>query len=237
MRIIAEIQETIMTRPTDTDKKIATLIKQGEKALASSSEGHQKFYMNEKLFHDFRISALSFLTVVFGTKSQFYKEFYKEVTSPTPVKTSRGIGILEGARKELQGDWLTPVRAEIYGDFERDILTVAKNQIQQGIIEGGFTLAMGVLENHLQRFASQNNLPIERKTSTTSRPYTAVQLNSRIYKKGLYPRNLNKKIFKWLELQKQLFDPEVELASKDTLMGTVDQIAAFCVEYPINYLD
>ena len=225
-----------MNKQADTDKKIAYLIKLGEKALASTSEGHQRVYMNERLFHDFRISALSFLTVVFGTKSPFYNEFYKEVTNPTPTRTSRGIGILEAAGKELKGNWLTPVRAEVYGQVERDLLTVARNQVQHNA-QGAYTLAIGILENHLRRFATQNNLKIERETNGSNRPYTAVQLNSRIYKKGLYPRNVNKKIFKCLKLKEQLFDAEAETPDKEMLMSSIDQIAAFCVEYPINHLD
>lgn len=226
-----------MTKQADTDKKIAALIKMGEKVLASKTEGHQKQYLNEKLFHDFRISTLSFFTVVFGTKSSFYTEFQKEVASPSPSRTERGLGILEGARKELQGDWLTPVKTEIYGQLERDLLGIARKHAGQGQLINATIFATTLLENHLQQFASQNNLAIEKKVDGKMEAYTAVQLNSRIYKKGLYPRQLNKKIFKWLELKDQLASTETAAIDLEQVTAMIDGIAALVVEFPISYFE
>ncbi len=226
-----------MTKQADTDKKVAALIKMGEKVLASKTEGHQKQYLNEKLFHDFRISTLSFFTTVFGTKSSFYIEFQKEVANPSPSRTERGIGILEGARKELQGDWLTPVKTTIYGQLERDLLSIARKHAAQGQLLNATIFATTLLENHLQQFASQNNLNIEKKVEEKMIAYTAVQLNSRIYKKGLYPRPLNKKIFKWLELKEQMSSTEAADIDLEQITSMIDGIAALVVEFPINYFE
>lgn len=226
-----------MTKQADTDKKIASLIKMGEKALASTTEGHQKHYIDEKLFHDFRISTLSFFTTVFGSKSAFYLEFQKEVANPSPSRTKRGMGILEGARKELQGDWLTTVKTELYGKLERDLLGIARKHVTAGNLISATISATTLLENHLQQFASQNNLAIERKLEGKMIEYTAVQLNSRIYKKGLYPRALNKKIFKWLELGEKITTEETNEIEPDQILTMVDGIAALFVEFPINYLE
>lgn len=226
-----------MIKQADTDKKITALIKMGEKVLASKTEGHQKQYLNEKLFHDFRISTLSFFTTVFGTKSAFYTEFQKEVANPSPSRTERGLGILEGARKELQGDWLTPVKTEIYGQLERDLLSIARKHANQGQFTNATIFSTTLLENHLQQFSSQNNLAIGKKIEGKMTAYTAVQLNSRIYKKGLYPRHLNKKIFKWLELKEQITAEETTEIDLEQVTSMIDGIAALFVEFPISYIE
>ncbi|CAG34813.1 hypothetical protein [Desulfotalea psychrophila] len=92
-----------MKTQRDTDKKIIALIKMGDKILETAVEGHQKQYLNEKKFHDFRISALSFLSVTFGVTSQFYKEFEKEVTLPNPYQNRTCPRYPHGSAKRATG--------------------------------------------------------------------------------------------------------------------------------------
>lgn len=216
----------------DTDKKIIALIKMGEKVLATTIEGHQKQYIDEKKFHDFRISSLSFLTVVFGTTSPFYNEFQKEVTHPTPTRTERAIGILAAAQRELQGDWLVTMRSELYGRFTLDLLGNARKQLGEGRKLAAILLSTSLFENHLQHFSSQNDLNIARVADGKSTQYSAVQLNSRAYKKGLYDRKNNKLIFTWLELRETAAQDGVNAITDEQVSSMIDGMVAFIVQYP-----
>lgn len=226
-----------MKTQSDTDKKVIALIKMGEKVLETTTEGHQKQYINEKKFHDFRISALSFLSVTFGEHSTFYKEFYKEATSPTPVRTERAIGILTAVQRELQGDWLGSIRSEVFNVFERDMLTIAKKHATAGKAKSAIVLAASLLENHLQNFSVEKGMSIMRDVDGQMVTYTAVQLNSRAYKKGLYERKVNKKIFAWLELYEKCLDlPNSEIES-EPIMRAIDGMMMFFVEHPTKVVE
>ena len=216
----------------DTDKKIIALIKMGEKVIDTTTEGHQKQYIAEKKFHDFRISSLSFLTVVFGTTSPFYKEFAKEVTHPTPSRAERALGILTAAQRELQGDWLVSVRTELYLRFELDLLANCRKQLNEGKKLGAIQLATSIFETHLQHFSSQNELDIERMVEGKFTSYTLTQLNSNAYKKGLYERKSNKAIFSWIELRETAESDGVEGIDDEQIRSMLEGMIAFIIKYP-----
>lgn len=216
----------------DTDKKIIALIKMGEKVIDTTTEGHQKQYIAEKKFHDFRISSLSFLTVVFGTTSPFYKEFEKEVTHPTPSRAERALGILTAAQRELQGDWLVSVRTELYRRFEIDLLGNCRKQLNEGRKLSAIQLSASIFETHLQHVSSQNDLDIERMLEGKFASYTVVQLNSNAYKKGLYDRKSNKAIFSWIELRETAEQNGIEDISDEQVSSMLDGIIAFIIQYP-----
>lgn len=221
-----------MKTQRDTDKKVIALIKLGEKVLDTTTDGHQKQYINEKKFHDFRISALSFLSVTFGDHSPFYKEFYKEVTTPTPVRCERALGILSSVQREVQGDWLTSMRSEIFNVFERDMLSIAKKQALSGKKKSALILAASLLDNHLQNFSTENGMSIMRDVGGKLVPFSSVQLNSRAYKKGLYDRKINKRIFAWIELAEASIDlPDADI-EVDAVTKAIDNMTGFFVEYP-----
>ena len=57
----------------------STLLTMGEKVLTTETgDAQTKSLVNEEKFHDFRISALSFLSRVFGEVSTYYESFQKQ---------------------------------------------------------------------------------------------------------------------------------------------------------------
>ena len=68
--------------------------------------------VNEAKFHEFRISALSWLSRIFGADHITTSSFKNEVTHATASRTTRGVGIIEAAKQQLQGDWLTTTGAK-----------------------------------------------------------------------------------------------------------------------------
>ena len=110
-----------------------TLVTMGEQVLATeSSDSQAKSMVNEQKFHDFRISALSFLSRVFGELSPYYQGFRTEVTHHTSSRTRRGVGMLTAAKRELQGDWLVTAGGAISRDILLDMLRLATQHSEQG---------------------------------------------------------------------------------------------------------
>lgn len=214
-----------MKTQKDTDKKVIALIKMAEKVLETATAGHQKHYIHEKKFHDFRISSLSFLSVVFGDKSPFYKEFEKEVTTPTPTRAERGLGILTAVQRELQGDWLQSVRGEIYNSLERNMLKSCQTLLQNGQKLSAIVLAAGIIDTHLKSLCLEKGVNTTKEQDGKQVDCTAIQLNSRTYKKGIFERKLNKKIFFALEIAQkannegitEITDEQVEKMLANTL--------------------
>lgn len=181
----------------------AALIKLGEKVLETETEASQrKPLVSEKKFHDFRISALSFFSRVFGERSDYYQSFKTEVTQATASRTRRGISMLTAASRELQGNWLDTARGSIVRDTLTDILRLAQDQLNDGNIKAAVVIAGAVLEKLLRNICLEKGIKIHNDIQGKAVPKKALQLTGEAYKKKLYDRQDNKQIIAWLDLAK-----------------------------------
>jgi hypothetical protein len=175
--------------------------KLGEKVLATeTSGGHQKSYVDEQAFHDFRIAAISYLGRVFGEDSTYYQSFKSEVTLPTPSRTRRGMGMLTAARRELQGDWLETTRGVISRKTLADLLNLAKQQLDLKNYAATVVISGSVLEILLQQLCLANGIQIHNKLQNKTVTKKGIQLTGDAYKKKIYERQDNKAIISWLEI-------------------------------------
>ncbi|WP_041277430.1 hypothetical protein [Desulfotalea psychrophila] len=124
------------------------------------------------------------------------------------------------------------MKTEVYGKFERGLLINAKRQLSEGKKLSALVLAMNLLESHLQNFSLQNEMSIMREVGGVTHPYTSVQINSRVYKKGLYERKTNKSIFTWLEIQQKASDDGIDSISEEQINKLIDGIILFTITYP-----
>ena len=186
------------------DELIAQLnriIDNGDRVLATeTTEGLQKSTVNEQKFHDFRISATSFLSRVFGQDSTYYQSFKSEVTQPTASRTRRGIGMLTAARTELQGDWLETTSGAINRDALTDMLRLARMQQEEGHPGAAVIIAGAVLEKHLRNLCLAKGIKIHNELENRTSPKRGLQLTGEAYKKKLYSRQDNKEVVGWLEM-------------------------------------
>ena len=145
-----------------------TLVTMGEQVLATeSSDSQAKSMVNEQKFHDFRISALSFLGRVFGELSPYYQGFRTEVTHHTSSRTRRGVGMLTAAKRELQGDWLVTAGGAISRDILLDMLRLATQHSEQGNPWAAAVIAGAILEKHL-RMQARNEVVSHHKHVVTA---------------------------------------------------------------------
>ena len=184
--------------------QLAKIVTLGEKVLATEeSDAKQKSFVNETKFHDFRISALSFLSRIFGEENTFYTGFKSEVTQPTASRTRRGLGILEGAQRELSGSWLETTTGAIARDILADMLRIAKLRCDSGDLRAAVAIAYAVLEKQLRNLCQAQGISLHNETQGKAVAKRALQLAGEAYKKKLFERPDNKNILTWLELSEK----------------------------------
>jgi len=181
-----------------------SIIRMGEKVLTTESSDHRLTpLVNEQQFHDFRISALSFLSRVFGESGIHCQSLKNEVTHPTASRTKRAIGILTAACRDLQGDWLENTTRAISRDILGDILLLARGHAEQGQLVAAATVAGTVLEKQLRQLSQSQAIPLYNEGQSRATAKKGPQLAGEIYKKRVFSRQEYKSIIAWLDMYDQ----------------------------------
>jgi hypothetical protein len=180
----------------------AALLTLGEKVLATEDNTkQQKLTVNETQFHDWRISSLSFLSRVFGVTSTYHQSFWTEVTQATPSRTRRGLGILEGAKREIaSGNWLETTVGSVTADVLADMLRIARLQFDSGSLAAATSVGGAILEKQLRTICLAHEIPLYNESQNKNMAKRGLQLASEAYKKKIFSRQENKSILSWLEL-------------------------------------
>ena len=190
-----------MKKQDELVAQATALITLGEKVLGTeSNDSRSKSLVNELQFHDFRISALSFFSRVFGEVSTYYESFRTEVTHHTASRTRRGLGMLTAARRELQGNWLETTSGRVSRDNLIDMLRLARIQFDQDNHWAAAVIAGAILEQQLRNLCLARGIAINNEIQGKAVPKKGLQLTGEAYKKKLYDRQDNKAIISWLEL-------------------------------------
>ncbi len=204
------------------------ILTMGEKVLATETSSTQsKSLVNEEKFHDFRISALSFLGRVFGEVSIYYESFRTEVIHHTASRTRRGIGMLTAAKRELQGDWLATTSGAISRDILLDMLRLARMQYEQNNPWAAAVIAGAILEKELRSLCLARGIPLHNEIQGKAVPKKGLQLTGEAYKKKLYDRQDNKAVITWLELYETAVKGAGESIATDQVKSMLNQMQAF----------
>lgn len=190
-----------MNSKEDLISQASILTQLGGKVLETETKvSNAKSLVNEQKFHDFRISALSYLSRVFGSNSTYYESFKNEVTHATASRTRRGIGIIAAGRRDIESGWLETTRGTITKDILADILRIAKTQADLGNTGAAIVTMGGVLEELLRSLCIKADIKIYNEIQGKAVAKKGLQLTGEAYKKKLYDRQENKTIIGWLEL-------------------------------------
>ena len=208
--------------------KANAILTMGEKILATETgDSQSKSMINEQSFHDFRISALSFLSRVFGDVSTYYESFRTEVTHHTASRTRRGIGILSAAKTELQGDWLETTNGAITREILLDMLRLATIQYDQDNHWAAAVIAGAILEKELRSLCLARGIPLYNEIQGKAVPKKGLQLTGDAYKKKLYDRQDNKTVIAWLELCDSAASGTRDSVTGDQVKSMLNAMRAF----------
>ena len=208
--------------------QLAAILTTGEKVVATETgDSQQKSLVSEEKFHDFRITALSYLGRVFGQDSTYHQSFKSEVTQATASRTRRGIGILTGDGKDLQGDWLETTSGAITRDVLTDILRLAKIHLEQHNIRAAAVIAGTVLEKQLRNLCLAKGIKIYNEIQNKAVAKKGLQLTGEAYKRKIYDRQENKEIIAWLELSEKAAVAKGEDITAEQVKTMISGIQSF----------
>ena len=193
-----------MNNKDELVSQVKELLDFGDKVLSTvSTDSRNKSRVEEVIFHDFRISALSYLSRVFGNNSTQYEIFKAEVTQPTLSRAKRGIAVLMSAEKELQGGWLQTARGTIIRELLIDTTRIAQLHFDKENYTAATTIAGSLLEKQLRELCLNAGIRIFNETRGKAAPKRGLQLSGDAYKKRVISRQVNKNLNSWLKLYEE----------------------------------
>jgi hypothetical protein len=208
--------------------QLAAILTAGEKVLTTETgDNQQKSLVSEEKFHEFRISALSYLGRVFGQDSTYHQSFKSEVTQPSASRTRRGIGILMAAKKDLQGDWLETTSGAINRDVLTDILRLAKMQLDANNFRAATVIAGVVLEKQLRNLCLAKGIKLFNEIQNKAVAKKGLQLTGEAYKRQIYNRQENKDIISWLELYERAVEAKNDDIPAEQVKPMVSGVQSF----------
>ena len=179
----------------------AAIIRLGEKVLETETTAtNASPLVSEQKFHDFRISALSFLSRVFGNQSTYYQSFKTEVTHATASRTRRGLGIIKAGGRDIEGNWLETTKGALTKDLLSDMLRLAKAQVDLKNNKAAAIMMGMILEELLRCLCLRAEIKIYNDIQGKAVAKKGLQLTGEAYKKKIYERQENKLVIAWLEL-------------------------------------
>lgn len=190
-----------MIKKDDLINQAQAIIRMGEKVLETeSTDARQKSLVDETKFHDFRISALSYLSRVFAEKSDYYQSFKSEVTQATSSRTRRGIGILDASSQALKEGWLESASETLCREILLDMLNIAQAETDEHRVASAITISCTILEKHLRDLATAHDIPVENRMRDKTVAKRGLQLSGELYKKKLLSRQDSRTVVQQFEL-------------------------------------
>lgn len=195
-----ELQQ-LRSRLNTEAERLLTLATRALKTAATPANPEAAPTVDELKFHEFRISALSWLSRVFGDDHTTTTAFRNEVISPTAARARRGAAIVAAAQQELQGDWLQTTKGELFVNMLTGTLRRAKRQQEDGNLRAAAILCGSVIDEMLYRLAARIGLsPVNTGQSGRARSKKPLQLTGELYREKVYPRETRKKLVTAVEL-------------------------------------
>lgn len=190
-----------MKNRDDLKGQAAAIIRLGDKVLETETAvTNSNPLVSEQKFHDFRISALSYLSRVFGNHSTYYQSFKTEVTHATASRTRRGLGIIKAGQRDIQGDWLETTKGAFTKEILSDMLRLAKSQVDEKNNKAAAIMMGTILEELIRCLCLKAEIKLYNEIQGKAIAKKGLQLTGEAYKKKVYERQENKMIIAWLEL-------------------------------------
>lgn len=191
-----------MKNREDLKGQASALIRRGDQVLETeaAASSNSNPLVNEPKFHEFRISALSYLSRVFGNHSTYYESFKAEVTHATASRTRRGLAIIKAGQKDIEGDWLETTRGAVTKDILSDMLKLSKAQVDLKNYRAAAIMMGSVLDELLRCLCLRAEIKLYNEIQGKAVAKKGLQLTGEAYKKKVYERQENKLIIAWLEL-------------------------------------
>jgi hypothetical protein len=177
--------------------RIDQLIEKGEQLLgvASSQDPlRSQRDVNNALFQQWRVGALSFLNRVFGDNHTHFQEYQKVCRMALYSQAESGIAILKAAKEDLKCGYLKRLETLVSADIFVDFLDMAEYLLEEGYKHPAASLIGAVLENGLRKMTNNNNIKLKSRENIVS-------LNQKLADAKIYNRLTQKMVQVWNDIR------------------------------------
>ncbi|MHA3735554.1 hypothetical protein ACXR0M_07725 [Pseudomonas sp. Eth.TT006] len=189
-------------QPKDLSKRVAQLIEQSEKVLATKK--HNQYgsdHVESGAMAGLRASTLSFIAMTYGDNHSYYSEYDSATKSTLESSAKRSHAILHSIQSEIDGGWIFTVKKLIAAEIFSDFLEMAEHLLEQGYKDSAAVMIGSVLEEKLRQLCAANNIDTELEKDGVFIPKKADRLNSDLAKSEVYTKLDQKSVTAWLDLR------------------------------------
>ncbi|MFJ2479513.1 hypothetical protein ACIOWE_04480 [Pseudomonas sp. NPDC087598] len=189
-------------QPKDLSKRVAHLIEQSEKVLATKK--HNQYgsdYVDSGAMAGLRASTLSFIAMTYGDNHSYYSEYDSATKSTLESSAKRSHAILHSIQNEIDGGWIFTVKELIAAEIFSDFLEMAEYLLVQGYRDPAAVMIGSVLEEKLRQLCAANKIDTEIEKDGVFFPKKADRLNSDLAKSEVYTKLDQKSVTAWLDLR------------------------------------
>jgi hypothetical protein len=187
-------------QPKDLPKRVAQLIEQSERVLATSNQ-YNSNYVDSGAMAGLRASSLSFIGMTFGTNHSYYSEFSSATEGSAEYNAKKARAILQSIQTEIEGGWIFTVKRLVAAEIFSDFLEMAEHLLEQGYKDPAAVMIGSVLEENLRHLCTINDIDVEIEKDEKLIPKKADRLNSDLAKAEIYTKLDQKSVTAWLDLR------------------------------------
>ncbi|SIQ38353.1 hypothetical protein [Aquipseudomonas alcaligenes] len=201
-------------QPKDLPKRVAQLIEQSERVLATSSQ-YKSNYVDSGAMAGLRASSLSFIGMTFGTNHSYYSEFNSATEGSAEHNAKKAHAILQSIQTEIEGGWIFTVKRLVAAEIFSDFLEMAEHLLEQGYKDPAAVMIGSVLEENLRHLCTINDIDVEIEKDEKLIPKKADRLNSDLAKVEIYTKLDQKSVTAWLDLRNNAAHGKYDEYSKE----------------------
>lgn len=189
-------------QPKDLSKRIAQLIEQSEKVLATKKfNQYGSDHVDSGAMAGLRASTLSFIAMTYGNNHSYYSEYNSGTKSNLESSAKKSHAILHSIQNEIDGGWIFTVKKLIAAEIFSDFLEMAEHLLEQGYKDPAAVMIGSVLEENLRQLCAANKIDTELEKDGVFFPKKADRLNSDLAKSEAYTKLDQKSVTAWLDLR------------------------------------
>jgi uncharacterized protein YutE (UPF0331/DUF86 family) len=147
-------------------KRFDELVKLGNEVLLTKKRSGDYWVVNYSKYIGFRTASISFLERIFEKDHSYCEAFALHVNKSDTVYNlgciEIGISILQTAKNEIEGGWLSTIEGQISAEIFADFIALAKKALDDNK-DVAAVLACAALEDALKRLATKENLDVSDK--------------------------------------------------------------------------
>lgn len=180
-------------------------------------------YVDAEPFHEWRVSALSFLRQVFGEGSDYYRNFGR-VEHPYLHNAIEGIAILKAAKNEFEAGFFASARKLIAAEVFDDFVEQAEHLLASGFKDPAAVLIGATLEDAMRRICDAHGVSITPTEKVDS-------MNSKLAKAGVYNVLIQKQVTAWADLRNKAAHGRVAEYKREDVEEMLRGVRRFVADY------